>query len=119
MILRTCISCGTYVEAKVPIKRRDVIFHEHIMGHPSLARDKEAAPGEKVTILGQQVQHERVEEGAEELEDLYPVIEVLKDDEWAGILERVLHMQEELVQKPVPKSFEKAMGRYSMMQNIG
>ena len=118
---RECILVGFYdtenlyqlwdIEAKELIKRRDVIFHEHIMGHPSLARnnDTTAARGEKVNILGQQVQHERTEKEAEELEDLYPVIKILKEEEWAGIPERVLSMQEELVQKPVPKSFEKAM----------
>jgi len=69
------------------------------------------APGKKVNILGQQVQQERTEEEAEELENLYPVIEILKDEEWVGIPERVLSMQDELVQvqKPVLKSFDKAM----------
>jgi len=66
MKTRECILVGFYdtenlyqlwdTEAKEPIKRRDIIFHEHIMGHPSLARNNEAALGEKVNILGQQVQ---------------------------------------------------------------
>jgi len=104
------------IEAKELIKRSDVIFHKHIMSHPSLARNNETIsdekvniPSEKVNILGQQVQHKRTEDKAEELENLYPVIEILKDEEWADILERVLSIQEELVQKPVPRSFEKAM----------
>jgi len=119
MKTRECILVGFYdtenlyqlwdIEAKELIKRRDVIFHKHIIGHPSLARNNEVAPGEKVNILGQQVQQKRTEEEAEELENLYPVIEILKDKEWVGIPERVLSMQEELVQKPVLKSFEKAM----------
>jgi len=73
MKTRECILVGFYdtknlyqlwdIEAKELIKRRDVIFHEHIMGHPSLASNSGVAgevgiPGEKVNILEQQVQHE-------------------------------------------------------------
>jgi len=105
MKTRECILVGFYdtenlyqlwdIEAKELIKRRDIIFHEQIMshpslaknnkatsgGHPSLARNNEATPSEKVNILGQQIQHERMEEEAEELKDLYPVIKILKDEE--------------------------------------
>ena len=100
-----CILVGFYdtenlyqlwdIEAKEPMKRRDVIFHEHVMGHPILARES-TDPGENINILNQPTIQEEPEVG-DELEDLYPVIEELKGKEWEDVPEVHLPMEEDLV----------------------
>ena len=85
-----------------------MIFHEHIMGNPTLAREK-GAPGEKVDILGKQVPYERVEDVLDELEDLYSVIEELKHKQGEGMPEGLSPMKKQLMQQPVPHLFGAAM----------
>ena len=104
-----CILVGFYdtenlyqlwdIEKKELIKRRDVIFHEHILGHASLERDQlrqgYEISGEKVSV-----DHESDSEN-EDIEEMYPVFEGLKDmDENA--LQRI-------VDDSIPLTYEQAM----------
>ena len=115
---RECILVGFYdtenlyqlwdVNAKELIKRRDVIFHEHVLGHPAIARAP-SPPESQLDILGQSVLPEVEIDHNDDLEELYPVIEELKCDEWEGVPEWYLPMQDELVYADVPKTFAQAM----------
>ena len=89
---KDCILVGFYdvenlyqlwdIEGKQLIKRRDVIFHERVMGHPDIARDRIMA-GRLIT--GQEKGADGADEKDTSLEHLYPVIDVLKPDEWRDI----------------------------------
>ena len=115
---RECILVGFYdtenlyqlwdVSAKVLINRRDVIFLEHVLGHPAIARTP-CPPESQLDVLGQSILPEI--DFNDDLEELYPVIEELKCDEWEGVPELYLLMQDELVYTDVnvPKTFAQAM----------
>ena len=86
---KDCILVGFYdvqnlyqlwdIEGKQLIKRRDVIFHENTMGHPDIARVRIPIG---TLITGQD---KGAEEMADSLEQLYPVIDALKPEEWRDI----------------------------------
>ena len=59
--------------------------------------------------MGQSVLPEVEIDHNDDLEELYPVIEELKCDEWEGVPEWYLPMQDELVYADVPKTFAQAM----------
>lgn len=89
-------------EAGETIKRRDVVFHEHIMGQTRnplpMTRD----------LTGSEL--EEFKEEGEELEDLYPVIDELKGEEWEEVPEQYIPLRDELVTAgTIPKSYPEAM----------
>ena len=112
-----CILVGFYdtenlyqlwdIEKRELVKKRDVIFHEHILEHPILAREKLQLGWE---ITGQKTMADE-EVKSEEIEEMYPVIDNLKYEEEKDIPESVLDMNMRLVEKDnmIPQSCEEAM----------
>ena len=121
---RECILVGFYdtenlyqlwdIEAKELVKRRDVIFHEHTLGHPSLTRSLQTGTS-KTNIMGHDVEsdldtlHNEYADGDEDLEELYPVIESLKCEEWEGVPESYLPITDDLLSESVPKTYKQAI----------
>jgi len=89
------------------VKKRDVIFHEYILGHPILAQEKLQLGWE---ITGEKTMTDKEVE-SEEIEDMYPVIDDLKYEEEKNIPESVLDMNMRLVEKDniIPQSYEEAI----------
>jgi len=110
-----CILVGFYdtenlyqlwdIEKRELVKKRDVIFHEHILGHPILAREKLQLGWE---ITGEKTMADEEVE-IEEIEEMYPVIDDLKYEEEKDIPESVLDMNMRLVENMIPQSYEEAM----------
>ena len=120
--INECILVGFYdtenlyqlwdISAGETIKRCDVIFYEHVMGHPDLGWKPLPVTSD---FPGNPYSDSEVEdEHSEHLEDLYPLIaEIkaeLKTDEWSDIPASYLTLQEVLVDHVVPKTYKEAMG---------
>ncbi|MCW2783452.1 MAG: RNA-dependent polymerase [Marmoricola sp.] len=116
---KECILVGFYdteslyqlwdVEGKQLIKRRDVIFQEHVMGHPSLEKERQG-DALKQNILGtDRVVDEEAVVDTDDLEDLYPVIESLKADDWSGVPIEYLPLQEGLLSESFPRTYKQAV----------
>ena len=112
-----CILVGFYdtenlyqlwdIEKRELVKKRDVIFHEHILGHPILAQEKLQLGWEitgKKTMVDEEVE-------SEEIEEMYLVIDDLKYEEEKDIPESVLDMNMRLVEKDnmILQSYEEAI----------
>ena len=84
------------VESNTLVKKRDVIFHEHVLGHPSLVREQ-LKHGWEITGLRAQPDDEvDVGEDDQHIEHMYMVIE------------DVTHC-EMIVDENVPRTYEAAM----------
>ena len=116
--LSECILVGFYdtknlyqlwnMEKKQLIKIRDVVFHEHVLGHPTLARDT-LSPGWEITgnvTLSDDTEFDSLD--SDDLETLYPIIESLKLD-MLDCTEAVLQLSERLIKLRIPASYDAAM----------
>ena len=80
------------------VKRRDVIFHEHVLGHPSLQREL-LKKGHEITglpVLPDPVLPDGDEDDDDDLEQMYLVVD--------GVTHRGITIDED-----VPKSYENAL----------
>lgn len=90
------------------IKRRDVIFHEHILGHALLQRDKLRQGNE---ISGEKVSVEEESDGEienEDIEEMYSVFEDFKDVDEYMLSPAVLNIHNRFVDD-IPHTYEQAM----------
>lgn len=65
------------ITAKQSIKCRDIIFHEHILRHPDIARD--LIPIQRLITGSERIADDRQVDDI--IEELYPIIKQLKLDE--------------------------------------
>ena len=110
---RDCILVGFYdvenlyqlwdIAAKQSIKCRDVIFHEHILGHPEVAR--EPIPANRLITGDDRLPHDEDEDGVEEM---YPVLSDIKPDVWNDMPVSHLPMHEQILDN-VPATYEQAI----------
>lgn len=107
---RNCILVGFYdvdnlyqlwdITAKQSIKCRDVIFHEHVLGHPEIAHD--LIP---VHRLITRVDHPIVEE--DDVEEMYTIVLDIKPPKWEDIPASHLPLHELLLD--IPTTYEQAI----------
>ena len=94
------------IERKELVKRRDVIFHEHILGHPLLERDQlhhgYEISGEKVSV------DDESDLEIEDIEEMYPVFESLKNMDEEMLSPFVLHLHDGIVDT-IPHTYDLAM----------
>ena len=112
---RDCILVGFYdvenlyqlwdVVAKQSIKCRDVIFHEHILGHPEVAREPILA--NRLITGVDRVPHDEDDED-DSVEEMYPVLSDIKPDIWNDMPASHLPMHEQILDN-VPTTYEQAI----------
>ena len=115
---RECILVGFYdtenlyqlwdVEAKEVVKRRDVIFHEHILGHPVISRSPTSTSPMNSTVDIVGIEMSVIPEIQDDLEDLYAVIEQMDCPEWTDIPITHLPLPEEF-NRPQPRTYSQAV----------
>lgn len=108
---RDCVLIGFYdvenlyqlwdITAKQSIKCRDVIFHEHILGHPDIARSP-IPVNQLITGV------DRVIGEDDSVEELYPAISYIKPEIWNDI--PAMHLPvHDIVSDSVPTTYDEAI----------
>ena len=98
-----------HVDNKQLIKIRDVVFHEHVLWHPTLVRDKLALGWEFTGDATSADNSEFDTIDSDDIETLYPVIGDLKSNDKTDCTDAVLQLSEKLIEPSIPNSFDATM----------